>query len=255
MLCGLVMEAGASVSIRLWAQVESAMPRMEVDSENCLRMVAGESKKGSLILGDVAQSFIRALGPSDPPVILSELRFDEQRWEILARGFGVDMSIKSEPYWGFGFFTKCFLNVISISGSQSSIDRIVFDAMASLGRNPWEPFWRSRFEKKSGFDLDSHGDMWRDCEMRAERTMRDMLDEITRLYVTNKEELPASASSDIETAKLALEDRNGQAFERAMSRVLTSLKMKRGFDSESDYGGWGVLLESEEVPVVDLTGD
>jgi hypothetical protein len=40
-----------------------------------------------------------------------------------------------------------------------------------------------------------------------------------------------------------------------MSRVLTSLKMKRGFDSESDYGGWGVLLESEEVPVVDLTGD
>ena len=78
------MEAGASVSIQLWAQVESAMPRMEVDSENCLRIIAGESKKGSLILGDVAQSFIRALGPSDPPVILSELRFDEQRWEILA---------------------------------------------------------------------------------------------------------------------------------------------------------------------------
>jgi hypothetical protein len=127
------MEPRETVSIRLWAQVEAAMPRMEIDSENCLRMVAGKSKKGSIILGDVAQSFIRALGPSDPPVILSELRFDEQRWEILASAFGVDVSIKSEPYWGFGIFTKCFLNEICISGSRPSVDRIVFDAMASLG--------------------------------------------------------------------------------------------------------------------------
>ena len=71
------------------------MPRMEIDSENCLRMVAGKSKKGSIILGDVAQSFIRALGPSDPPVILSDLRFDEQRWEILASAFGVDVSVRT----------------------------------------------------------------------------------------------------------------------------------------------------------------
>jgi len=255
MLLGPIMESRETVSIRLWAQVEAAMPRMEIDSENCLRMVAGKSKKGSIILGDVAQSFIRALGPSDPPVILSELRFDEQRWEILASAFGVDLSIKSEPYWGFGIFTKCFLNEICISGSRPSVDRIVFDAMASLGRNPWEPFWRSRFEKKSGVDLDSHEKIWRDCEMRAGRTMRDMLDEITKLYTTNKEEVPASASSDLEAAKLALEDRNSQAFERAMSRALTALKMKKGFDSKSDYGDWSVLLESEEVPVVDLTGD
>ena len=104
-------------------------------------------------------------------------------------------------------------------------------------------------------DLDGHEKIWRDCEIRAGRTMRDMLDEITKLYTTNKEEVPASASSDLEAAKLALEDRNGQAFERAMSRALTALKMKKGFDSKSDYGDWSVLLESEEVPVVDLTGD
>tara|TARA_A200000159_G_scaffold25353_1_gene22475 strand:- start:306 stop:1073 length:768 start_codon:yes stop_codon:yes gene_type:complete len=255
MLLGPIMGPRETVSIRLWAQVEAAMPRMEVDSENCLRMVAGKSKKGSIILGDVAQSFIRALGPSDPPVILSELRFDEQRWEILASAFGVELSIKSEPYWGFGIFTRCFLNEICITGTRPSIDRIVFDTMASLGRNPWEPFWRSRFEKKSGADLDSHENIWRDCEIRAERKMRDMLDEITKLYTLNKEDFPESASPDIEAAKLALEDRNGQAFERAMSRALTALKMKKGFDSKSNNGGWGVLLEPEEVPVVDLTGD
>mgnify|MGYP001450894102 CR=1 FL=1 len=73
--------------------------------------------------------------------------------------------------------------------------------------------------------------------------------------IANKEEVPPSASSDLEVAKLALEDRNGQAFERAMSRALTALKMKKGFDSKRDYGGWSVLLESDEVPVVDLTGD
>ena len=73
MLCGPIVEMRESVSICLWAQVESAMPKMEIDSENCLRMVAGKSKIGSVILGDVAQSFIRALKPSDPPVLQSEL--------------------------------------------------------------------------------------------------------------------------------------------------------------------------------------
>ena len=104
-------------------------------------------------------------------------------------------------------------------------------------------------------DLDSQENLWRDCEIRAEKTMRDMLDEITKLYIANKEEVPTSTSSDLEAAKLALEDRNGQAFERAMSRAFTTLKIKKGFDSKSKYGGWGILLETEEVPVVDLTGD
>ena len=253
MLCGPIVETRESVSICLWAQVESAMPKMEVDSENCLRMVAGKSKIGSVILGDVAQSFIRALGPSDPPVLQSGLRFDEQRWEILASAFGVEMSIKSEPYWGFGIFTKCFLNKICISGSRASVDRIVFDALASLGRNPWEPFWRSRFEKKSGFDLDAHEKTWRECELRAARVMRDMLDEITSLHITDKEGVPASVLSNIETARLALQDRNGQAFERAVSRALSNLKVKDGFDLEGVYSGWGILLDTEEVPVVDLT--
>ena len=184
MLYGPIVEMRESVSICLWAQVESAMPKMEIDSENCLRMVAGKSKIGSVILGDVAQSFIRALKPSDPPVLQSELRFDEQRWEISASAFGVEMSIKSEPYWGFGIFTKCFLNKIGISGSRASVDRIVFDALASLGRNPWEPFWRSRFEKKSGADMDAHEKSWRECEIRADRVMRDILDEITSLHLS-----------------------------------------------------------------------
>ena len=253
MLCGPVVETRESVSVCLWAQVESAMPKMEVDSENCLRMVAGKSKIGSVILGDVAQSFIRALGPSDPPVLQSELRFDEQRWEILARAFGVEMSIKSEPYWGFGIFTKCFLNEICITGSRASVDRIVFDAMASLGRNPWEPFWRSRFVKRSGIDLDIHEKTWRQCEMRADRVMHDMLGEITSLHISNRKDVPESALLDIETAKLALQDRNGQAFERAMSRALANLKLKHGFDLEMEHSGWSVLLDTEEVPVVDLT--
>ena len=249
------MKTSGTESIRLWAQVEAAMPRMEIDSDNCLRIAAGKSKKGSIILGDVAQSFIRALGPSDPPVILSDLRFDEQRWEIIAGAFGIDISIKSEPYWGFGIFTKCFLNEVCITGKRQSIDRIVFDAMASLGRNPWEPFWIRRFEKKSGVDLEGHGNMWRDCEKRAERAMHDMLDEITELSSANRGKLPASTSLDIEAAKLALEDRNSQAFERAISRAVTTLKMHTNFGSESEHGGWDILLGTGDIPTVDLTDD
>ena len=101
--------------------------------------------------------------------------------------------------------------------------------------------------------MDAHEKTWRECEIRADRVMRDILDEITSLHITNKEGVPASVLSDIEIARLGLQDRNTQAFERAMSRALANLKIKDGFDLEGEYSDWGILLDTEKVPVVDLT--
>ena len=52
---------------------------------------------------------------------------------------------------------------------------------------------------------------------------------------------------DIEEARMALDDRNGQAFERAISRASGRINMER--DNQ-----WSILRDDDdEIPFVDLT--
>ena len=112
---------------------------MGVDNDNTLRTTVRSNAKRKIILGDVAQAFLRAFGPSDPPKLVGDLGFDEQKWEITAFAFETELSIISRPYWGFGVFTKCFLNEIRMVGKGKIIDRTIYDSLSFLGRNPWEP--------------------------------------------------------------------------------------------------------------------
>ena len=96
---------------------------MGVDDDNTLRTTVRSNAKRKIILGDVAQAFLRAFGPSDPPKLVGDLGFDEQKWEITAFAFETELSIISRPYWGFGVFTKCFLNEIRLTGKREIIDR------------------------------------------------------------------------------------------------------------------------------------
>ena len=240
------MPSDGMVSLRLFAQVRAARPVMVVDEENLVRnnSLTGPTRK--IILGDVGQAFLRALGPSDPPILTEIIGFDEQKWEISANSFGTDLSIKSNPYWGFGLFTNCFLNEINIKGRGSIVDRIVYDSLSFLGRNPWEPTWTSKFERKMGMDVEKQAEIWRESQSRSERMMREILRELSLIVREHEGIELGQCAIDLEMARAALDDRNSHAFERAISRVSSQLNIQGG-------DPWGVLIESDESEIIDLT--
>ena len=61
----LYMASNEKVAIRLFAQVWAPRPMMGVDDDNIVRTTVSPNAKRKIILGDVAQAFLRAFGPSD----------------------------------------------------------------------------------------------------------------------------------------------------------------------------------------------
>ena len=121
---------------------------MSIDIEGRLRP-AGIKGNSTVYLGDVARAALRSLGPADPPFFESKPGYDEQRWRFSTSSGDVSMIVLSDSYWGFGLLARCFVNQIEITGPLALRARIVHDIAATLGRNPWEPSWTSRFEKKN----------------------------------------------------------------------------------------------------------
>ncbi|MCH2441025.1 MAG: hypothetical protein MK169_01045 [Candidatus Thalassarchaeum sp.] len=263
----------------LWAQAREGQPQMSIDIEGRLRP-AGIKGNSTVYLGDVARAALRSLGPADPPHFDSEPGYDEQRWTFSTSAGDVTMVVFSDSYWGFGLLARCFLNRIEITGPLALRARIVHDIAATLGRNPWEPSWSSRFEKRTSATLAEHRIAW---EGLIHHARDEMNEEITLL----SEKVAALRGSDdialildeaeqnLDEARAALADHNAPAVERALARAVQALveadPTTEVRSSETAASGSGIMtwwdktdereeveashLLEDEVPLVDLTGE
>ena len=213
----------------LFAQVISGEPKMIIDGEGFLRSVNWHNKKNNVYLGDVANVSLRSLGPHDPPKFIKKPDFDEQRWVLTSSSGELKIKITSDAYWGFGLFSKCFFNIIELTGPLSLRARCVHDIMASLGRNPWEASRVKKFEKETNATISQHGKCWEELAKYARDEMEEEIkiveEEIKSLIGTEKgiERILEIAKYAIEDARAALLDRNAPAVERALGRAITAL--------------------------------
>lgn len=213
----------------LFAQVISGEPKMIIDGEGFLRSVNWHDKKNNVYLGDVANVSLRSLGPHDPPKFIKKPDFDEQRWVLTSSAGELKIKITSDVYWGFGLFSKCFFNIIELTGPLSLRARCVHDIMASLGRNPWEASRVKKFEKETNATISQHGKCWEELAKYARDEMEEEIkiveEEVKSLIGTEKgiERILQLAKYAIEDARAALLDRNAPAVERALGRAITAL--------------------------------
>ena len=213
----------------LFAQVISGEPKMIIDGEGFLRSVNWHDKKNNVYLGDVANVSLRSLGPHDPPKFIKKPDFDEQRWILTSSAGELKIKITSDVYWGFGLFSKCFFNIIELTGPLSLRARCVHDIMASLGRNPWEASRVKKFEKETNATISQHGKCWEELAKYARDEMEEEIkiveEEVKSLIGTEKgiERILQLAKYAIEDARAALLDRNAPAVERALGRAITAL--------------------------------
>ena len=213
----------------LFAQVISGEPKMIIDGEGFLRSVNWHNKKNNVYLGDVANVSLRSLGPHDPPKFIKKPDFDEQRWVLTSSAGELKIKITSDAYWGFGLFSKCFFNIIELTGPLSLRARCVHDIMASLGRNPWEASRVKKFEKETNATISQHGKCWEELAKYARDEMEEEIkiveEEVKSLIGTEKgiEKILEVAKYAIEDARAALLDRNAPAVERALGRAITAL--------------------------------
>ena len=213
----------------LFAQVISGEPKMIIDGEGFLRSVNWHDKKNNVYLGDVANVSLRSLGPHDPPKFIKKPDFDEQRWVLTSSAGELKIKITSDVYWGFGLFSKCFFNIIELTGPLSLRARCVHDIMASLGRNPWEASRVKKFEKETNATISQHGKCWEELAKYARDEMEEEIkiveEEVKSLIGTEKgiDRILELAKYAIEDARAALLDRNAPAVERALGRAITAL--------------------------------
>lgn len=213
----------------LFAQVISGEPKMTIDGEGFLRSVNWHDKKNNVYLGDVANVSLRSLGPHDPPKFIKKPDFDEQRWVLTSSAGELKIKITSDAYWGFGLFSKCFFNIIELTGPLSLRARCVHDIMASLGRNPWEASRVKKFEKETNATISQHGKCWEELAKYARDEMEEEIkiveEEVKSLIGMEKgiERILELAKYAIEDARAALLDRNAPAVERALGRAITAL--------------------------------
>ena len=263
----------------LWAQVREGQPQMSIDIEGRLRP-AGIKGNSTVYLGDVARAALRSLGPADPPFFESKPSYDEQRWRFSTSSGDVSMVVRSDSYWGFGLVARCFVNQIEITGPLALRARIVHDIAATLGRNPWEPSWTSRFEKKTRATISEHRSAW---EGLIHHARDEMNEEITNLSekvsaLRGGEDIELilnQAEQNLDEARAALADLNAPAVERALARAnqalveadpTTEVRSSEAAASDSRILTWWDKTEKEEeveashlledeLPVVDLTGE
>ena len=213
----------------LFAQVVSGEPEMRIDEGDYLRNIGWQGKTTTVYLGDVANVSLRSLGPHDPPKFSKRPEYDEQKWILNSSSGELKIRIKSESYWGFGLWAKCFYNEIELIGPLSLRARCVHDIMASLGRNPWEATRIKKFEKITNVSQTEHGECWRELSKYARNEMEEEIliveNEIKGLMGTDPEIeiILDNAKIALEDARAALLDRNAPAVERALGRAITAL--------------------------------
>ena len=263
----------------LWAQVREGQPQMSIDIEGRLRP-AGIKGNSTVYLGDVARAALRSLGPADPPFFESKPGYDEQRWRFSTSSGDVSMVVLSDSYWGFGLVARCFVNQIEITGPLALRARIVHDIAATLGRNPWEPSWTSRFEKRTRATISEHRSAWEGLIHHARDEMNEEITNLSEKVSALRggediEPILNQAEQNLDEARVALADLNAPAVERALARATqdlveadptTEVRSSEAAASGSRILTWWDKNEKEEeveashllddeLPVVDLTGD
>ena len=257
---GVVSDPQKSV---LYAQVMDGDPRMKIDGEGYLRSASWPGNGTHVFLGDVTKAILRFLGPHDPPFFSIQPGYDEQRWVLESSSGELSVSVTSDSYWGLGLFARCFFNKIEMVGPLSLRARCIHDVVASLGRNPWEPYRLRRFERFTGASSEEHRRSWLELVQWASEDMRSNILELQeRAEKLSKrggdEDAIKRASMDLQEATKALEDRNAPAVERALGRASSSL-IEADPSTEvlsSEFASLDIsdqLDTSEEIPFIDLS--
>tara|TARA_Y100001936_G_scaffold102023_2_gene100392 strand:+ start:231 stop:1025 length:795 start_codon:yes stop_codon:yes gene_type:complete len=247
----------------LFAQVMQGDPRMKIDGEGYLRPGSWPGNGSQVFLGDVAKAILRSLGPHDPPTFSSQPGYDEQRWKLESRSGQLSVSITSDSYWGMGLFARCFFNKIEIIGPLSLRARCIHDVVASLGRNPWEPYRLRRFERVTRTSSEENRRNWMELVQWASEDMRSNILELQERADSlsntgGDEEAIEKAIMDLQKARKALEDRNAPAVERALGRANSAL-IEADPSTEvlsSEYESVEASLrgdQTDEIPFVDLS--
>ncbi len=223
----------------LYAQVTSPDPRMAFDEDGLMHQFGTSGSFGKVYLGDVAQAALRSLGTHGPPKFTQIPGIDEQSWELVCETDEICMRISSSHYWGFGLFSRCFMNKIVMEGSLPTRARCALDIVASLGRNPWEPFRVRAFEKSTAGKISEHTSSWNGLISMARDSMSEDItrlqdsingmrgvDETGDFHLKNAEEA-------LDRAREALADKNAPAVDRALSRAASALVRA---DPNSEFG-------------------
>ena len=250
------MEEGKFV---LWAQVRTGTPQMKVDNEGMLRP-NGWPEGGSLVfLGDVAQAILSSLGPHSPPEFIERPGFDEQRWTMSAQSNELKILMRSESYWGFGLFARCYLNKIEIIGTRNDAARIAFDILSSLGRDPWLTTFPFAFRRKTGLSTNDHQAKWTELINAGKYELSENIEVIADRYRKLMGKVDTIGKShllevdrNITIARQALHDRNAPAVSRALSRAEKGLILADP-KTRSDLEEQIKEYLDEEIPFIDLT--
>ncbi len=223
----------------LYAQVVNAEPRMSFDEDGVMQQVGARGSVGKVYLGDIARAALRSLGTHDPPKFSREPGFDEQTWELVCSTDEISMRISSRHYWGFGLFSRCFLNEIVMEGALQTRARCAMDIVASLGRNPWEPVRVKAFERATAGTMSSHTSSWEGLVSVARESMSDDIGRLQdsvngmRGVDESSDTLLDSAEEALDRAREALADKNAPAVDRALSRASSAIVRA---DANTDAG-------------------
>jgi len=227
----------------LWAQVRKASPDHGHDPDgDVLRPARHPACVRKVMIGNVTEALIGVFGAHQSPTLIVPPKFDEQQWVLEVRDSELRAEIHSKPYWGWGLFTKCFLNQIILVGPLERRQRLIYDLVAALGRPPWESVWKGRFAKATGMSCKQHiaaweahtvaaGDALNESIEQSQNHLADSRKRLSRLDRGEHSEFDFAAAEvglkeadeDIVIAQRALLDRNSLAVERALDRVELAL--------------------------------
>ena len=260
----------------LWMQVKNGRPQMKC-IDGLLRPNEYPEKGNKVLLGDVASTLIKISGPHDSIHFSNPPSFDEQRWSLELVSSELSINIESFPYWGFGLFSSCYLNKVELRGSLISRAKLIFDIVAALGRNPWEPKFSFFWKKVTKNSTEKHRDEWLKLLNFAKREMEEEIEEInSRFQIVeknakeeklfppewnreNSEINLKEVRKHIEIARQALHDQNAVGLKRALDRAeakLIEADPLVGLQNEELLQNQNLnTLEIDNIPFIDLVND
>ncbi len=260
----------------LWMQVKNGKPQMKC-IDGLLRPNEYPEKGSKILLGDVTSTLIKISGPHDSIQFTNPPSFDEQRWSLELISSELNINIESFPYWGFGLFSSCYLNKVELKGSLIRRAKLIFDLVASLGRNPWEPKFTFFWEKVTKNGTSKHRDEWLKLLNFAKNGMEEEIEEINSRYLIvekntkeaklfppgwdqeNSKMSLKEVKKHIEIARQALHDQNAGGLKRALDRAeakLIEADPLVGLQNEELLQGQNLeTLEIDNIPFLDLVND
>ena len=229
------------IKTTLYAQVRHAGPSHGYDEEGFLRPKSHPANIATVWLGNIATTLLQSLeNPSTPRMIIKP-GFDEQKWEFETQSGSLHVKIFSYNYWGFGLFTKCYANTITVEGPLEERARLIFDLAAALDHKPWEFTRSSKFTRKIS-STKNNEENWKSHIQRARTDLLELI-ETTKLELGD--------ANEIEIARNALADDNAPAVMRALSRMEASSIEIEVEDVTPD--GQILTMPDDEIPLIDMT--